>query len=633
MLVFFFRARECSDELLRLLEGNVRVTRIARTTTRLKVALKTLAAQTLRKFSFSKVFPFEWCESKARCRVSRPLARVVFLTRKHRETTMRRRKVARCFCTSLSRVFVVFFVVFFVASSCSSSSSKSSIAKSDEKKNHRFSARRGGRDLLLRSEDSELDFQLVKTKEKKDEKKKLLPPLFSRAAARLHHRRDKEDKEDKEEGKKMYTAGTKHLEEKERAYVNAMEQFRTRAMDRDRLTEVGKEYEEEVEKFEKENDSSSSSSSSSGSNNDDGTDEKTSSSGLTVFFGVAGGESNCEFTMDKGRWIADRLKAKKLVIPTCDHLFHSDADVDLLDYMIPDTVNHCKKEESSNTFELASWNHNVNTHGLSTAERFFGTNDHNNNGENVEESTENESNPSHHQQLVAKIEDASQKGILCVQVGNGGCDWEGKQFTPKLEFDSVITQAQLNKEEIESKGYEYVYVAGVFDWHPQDDKVKEWPGLFKMCDPPQYQEKLFNEARDSIKKYNADHPIDPEKTLCAHWRQEDFVGKGDPYVYDPVQGAKIMSEKAEEHGNLKDVLILTNDPVADEDKQRLETLKSELLSHGLTPHTVHHDKLKHSHDVFVDKAACLLMKGFIGTRSSTFSQSIAEMHALRDKYI
>jgi hypothetical protein len=558
--------------------------------------------------------------------------------------TTRRRNVARCFCKTSSKrrvVFVVFFVVFVVAAASSYSSSfSSSIAKSFyEKKNHRRfrSARRGGRDLLLRSEDSELDFQLVKTKEKKDfEKKKLLPPLFSRAAARLHHRRDEEeeDKEDKEEGKKMYTAGTKHLEEKERAYVNAMEQFRTRAMDRDRLTEVGKEYEEEVEKFEKENDSSSSSSSSSsGSNNDDGTDEKTSSSGLTVFFGVAGGESNCEFTMDKGRWIADRLKAKKLVIPTCDHLFHSDADVDLLDYMIPDTVNHCKKEESSNTFELASWNHNVNTHGLSTAERFFGTNDHNNNGENVEESTENESNPSHHQQLVAKIEDASQKKILCVQVGNGGCVWEGKQFTPKLEFDSVITQAQLNKEEIESKGYEYVYVAGVFDWHPQDDKVKEWPGLFKMCDPPQYQEKLFNEARDSIKKYNADHPIDPEKTLCAHWRQEDFVGKGDPYVYDPVQGAKIMSEKAEEHGNLKDVLILTNDPVADEDKQRLETLKSELLSHGLTPHTVHHDKLKHSHDVFVDKAACLLMKGFIGTRSSTFSQSIAEMHALRDKYI
>ena len=358
---------------------------------------------------------------------------------------MRRRKVAR-FCTSC--VFVVFFV-FFVSSSASSSSS--SIAKSDEK--NRFSARRG-RDLLLRSKDSELDFQLVKTNEKKDKKKELLPPLFSRAA-RLHHRRDKE-----EEGKKMYNAGTKHLEEKERAYVNAMEQFRTRAMDRDRLTEVGKEYEEEVEKFEKENDSSSSSSGSS-SNNDDGTDEKTSSSGLTVFFGVAGGESNCEFTMDKGRWIADRLKAKKLVIPTCDHLFHSDADVDLLDYMIPDTVNHCKKEESSNTFELASWNHNVNTHGLSTAERFFGTNDHNNNGENVEESTENESNPSHHQQLVAKIEDASQKKILCVQVGNGGCVWEGKQFTPKLEFDSVITQAQLNKEEIESKGYEYVYVAGV----------------------------------------------------------------------------------------------------------------------------------------------------------------------------
>ena len=614
---------------MRLLEGNFCFKSIARTDacSALSRETKKLHSHSHKRTRSLALFSLLSGASVARCCVSRPRkTRVVFLFSLESIKMMRRRKVAR-FCTSC--VFVVFFV-FFVSSSASSSSS--SIAKSDEKIH--FSVRR--RDLLLRSKDSELDFQLVKTNEKKDKKKKLLP-LFSRAA-RLHHRRDKEEEEDKEEGKKMYNAGTKHLEEKERAYVNAMEQFRTRAMDRDRLTEVGKEYEEEVEKFEKENDSSSSSGSSSSSsdsssNNDDGTDEKTSSSGLTVFFGVAGGESNCEFTMDKGRWIADRLKAKKLVIPTCDHLFHSDADVDLLDYMIPDTVNHCKKEESSNTFELASWNHNVNTHGLSTAERFFGTNDHNNNGENVEESTENESNPSHHQQLVAKIEDASQKKILCVQVGNGGCDWEGKQFTPKLEFDSVITQAQLNKEEIESKGYEYVYVAGVFDWHPQDDKVKEWPGLFKMCDPPQYQEKLFNEARDSIKKYNADHPIDPEKTLCAHWRQEDFVGKGDPYVYDPVQGAKIMSEKAEEHGNLKDVLILTNDPVADEDKQRLETLKSELLSHGLTPHTVHHDKLKHSHDVFVDKAACLLMKGFIGTRSSTFSQSIAEMHALRDKYI
>lgn len=352
-----------------------------------------------------------------------------------------------------------------------------------------------------------------------------------------------------------------------------------------------------------------------------------------MFFGVDGGESNCEFVLDKGRWIADRLNAKKMVVPTCDHLFHSDADVDLLDYMVPDTINHCKKEESSNTFEVASWNHNVNSHGLSIAERFFGTKDRNNNGENIEESTEKESNPSHHEQLVATAEDVSQKKILCVQFGDGGCEWEGKRFTPKLEFDSVITQDQLNKDEIEEEGYEYVYIAGVFDWRPHDEKVKKWPGLFKMCDPPRYQEKIFNEARESIKKYNADHPVDPEKTLCAHWRQEDFVGKGDPFVADPVEGAKMMFEKAEKHGNLTDVLILTNDPKGEEDKERLEKLKSELSARGLTPHTVHHDKYKHTHDIFVDKAACLLMKGFIGTRASSFSQSIATMHGLREGYI
>ena len=96
-----------------------------------------------------------------------------------------------------------------------------------------------------------------------------------------------------------------------------------------------------------------------------------------------------------------------------------------------------------------------------------------------------------------------------------------------------------------------------------------------MCDPPQYQEKLFNEARDSIKKYNADHPIDPEKTLCAHWRQEDFVGKGDPYVYDPVQGAKIMSEKAEEHGNVKEDFVEEAVQVF-----RFEPSRLELLANG-----------------------------------------------------
>jgi len=485
------------------------------------------------------------------------------------------------------------------------------------------------RHLLLRSVDSE--FQLVD----ENEKKKTLVPLFARAREHIRRYREKHTAAIEEKDQSL-----ERLEEKERAYVNAMEQFRTRALDRKRLTEFGKEYEEEAEKFEKEEEKRKSDGSRDGSSVDEKTTSSSSSSsssssegGLTVFFGVAGGESNCEFVLDKGRWIADRLNAKKMVIPTCDHLFHSDADVDLLDYMVPDTLNHCKKEESSNTFEVASWDHNVNAHGLSIAERFFGTSDRNNNGENVEESTEKESNPSHHQQLVATAEDASQKKILCVQFGDGKCDREGKQFTPKLEFDSVITQDQLNKDEIEQKGYEYVYFAGVFDWRPHDEKFKEWPGLFKSCDPPRLKEKIFNEARESIKKYNADHPVDPEKTLCAHWRQEDFVGKGDPFVVDPVEGAKRMFEKAEKHGNLTDVLIITNDPKSEEDKERLEKLKSELSARGLTPHTVHHDGEKHTHDIFVDKAACLLMKGFIGTRASSFSQSIATMHGVRETYI
>ena len=475
-----------------------------------------------------------------------------------------------------------------------------------------------GRQLLVRSADSA--FQLVKKKDGKKEKRRPAQAHFNG-----RHRRE-------EEAKTRTTpndTSLEHLEEKERAYVNAMEQFRIRGMGREQLRKVGKEYEEEVEKFGKEG------SGGSGGGGGDSSSNSDDSYGLTVFFGVGGGESNCEFTLDKGRWMADRLNVKTLVIPTCDHLFHTDMDVDLLDYMIPDTISHCKKEENSNTFEVASWNHNVNAEGLSTAERFFGTYDHNNNGENVEESGENGSNPSHHQQLVPMIEQASKKKILCVQIGKGGCKYEGSRFTPNLEFDSVITQNQLSKSEIESKGYEYIYVAGVFDWRPQDDKVKQWPGLFKMCDPPQYQEKIFNEARKLIKKYNADHPIDPEKTLCAHWRQEDFFGgnKNIPYVDDPIQAAKIMSEKAKEHGSLTDVLVITNDPSNDEDEQRLETLKSELTNNGLTPHTMHHDKKKHTHDVFVDKAACLLMKGFIGTQKSSFSESIASMHGLRDKYV
>ena len=139
--------------------------------------------------------------------------------------------------------------------------------KSDEKKNHCFSARRG-RDLLLRSKGFGTGFSVGKDDEKKDKKKELLPPLFSRAA-RLHHRRDKE-----EEGKENVYRGNKTFGG-ERTRVRQRDgTVSTRAaMDRrSGWTEVGKVHGEEVEKFEKENDSSSSSSGSS-SNNDDGTDE------------------------------------------------------------------------------------------------------------------------------------------------------------------------------------------------------------------------------------------------------------------------------------------------------------------------------------------------------------------------
>ena len=85
-----------------------------------------------------------------------------------------------------------------------------------------------------------------------------------------------------------------------------------------------------------------SSSSSSSAKIDDARDER-----LTIYFGVMGGESNCEFCVDKGRWIVEKLGAKELVIPTCDHLFHSDEDVDLLDYMDVHSLTYCKEDSAS----------------------------------------------------------------------------------------------------------------------------------------------------------------------------------------------------------------------------------------------------------------------------------------------
>ena len=61
-----------------------------------------------------------------------------------------------------------------------------------------------------------------------------------------------------------------------------------------------------------------------------------------------------QFTMDKGKMDRGSVKGEETGHSNLRSFVHSDADVDLLDYMIPDTVNHCKKEESSNTFELAS---------------------------------------------------------------------------------------------------------------------------------------------------------------------------------------------------------------------------------------------------------------------------------------
>ena len=474
---------------------------------------------------------------------------------------------------------------------------------------HKKVSRAARRALLVLSADTDLDLLAVSNEREDDST--LVDHRFS-----LHHH------------------DSKALLEKEKEYTTAMKRFREKEISRTSLREIRKAYEEEAEKFHS-NDVREAKKETTRSRENNEEDEKTlpASSGLTVYFGVAGGESNCEYTLDKGRWIAAKLNAKKLVMPTCDHLHHSDEDVDLLDYMVEDSLTSCKiinneTGEGKNKFEVASWNHNVNAKNLTTQQRFFGkrkTKDEDKDKDRVDDVI----NPSHHQ--VNNVLEG--KKILCIEVGHGLCEWEAKQFSPKLEWDAVVYQGEVDASLTKEQGYDVVYVAGVFDYHPHDEITGNWPGLFRMCDPPLYKESIFKEARDLLVRFNLDHPIDPEKTICAHWRQEDFIRKGDPYVENPVEASRIIAEKAREHENLTDVLIITNDPTDEESKTRLETLRSELTKAGLRPHFVHHEKKTHTHDIFIDKAACLLTKGFIGTRASSFSQSIAIMHHLRDRYI
>ena len=83
---------------------------------------------------------------------------------------------------------------------------------------------------------------------------------------------------------------------------------------------------------------------------------------LRLYYSSFGGESNCEFCLQKARWIASFVGASALYVPTCYKTHHTSEDVKLFDLYDEYKDGHCcdddavlngepsKKSETSKSF-------------------------------------------------------------------------------------------------------------------------------------------------------------------------------------------------------------------------------------------------------------------------------------------
>ena len=83
--------------------------------------------------------------------------------------------------------------------------------------------------------------------------------------------------------------------------------------------------------------------------------KRTEDQGFSVYYASFGGESNCEFCLQKARWIAEYVNATTLFVPTCYGTFHTDGlAVQLLDFYNATSVGHCC-DDFGNKFDILPW--------------------------------------------------------------------------------------------------------------------------------------------------------------------------------------------------------------------------------------------------------------------------------------
>jgi len=143
--------------------------------------------------------------------------------------------------------------------------------------------------------------------------------------------------------------------------------------------------------------------------------------------------------------------------------------------------------------------------------------------------------------------------------------------------------------------------------------------FFETCITRVFQDAVVKAALALISKTKG---LDPEKVLCVHWRGEDFIEKGYPFVSD-INYASVQIIKEARADSLTQVLLLGNDPEGSFESERVQNLTTLLRQAGFSVFQLQHARSKHPDYIPIDKAACARMKGFLGTKGSTFSDSIA----------
>ena len=289
---------------------------------------------------------------------------------------------------------------------------------------------------------------------------------------------------------------------------------------------------------------------------------------LNIFYTNAfnPGETNCEFCLDNARWIAEYLNATDLYVPICYGTHHTNGlVVPLLSWFTQESTGRCCNKD----FNIRHWNPRNNS----------------SDGTRIDE-------------------------MPCIELSEGRCSEERQLMGGNINFTSI----SRNLTSARSLGIR-VFVAGVFDFQPF---LSMRVPVFETCVARVFQDSVLNAALAIISKTQG---LDPDKALCVHWRGEDFIEKGNPFVSN-ISYATAQIIKQARVDSLTQVLLLGNDPTTNFENTRLKNLTTLLRHANLGVFQLQHERSKHPESIPIDKVACAHMKGFLGTQGSTFSDSI-----------